>query len=65
MVWTVRYWKRCEEWEEKVNPSVVTDEGIEIRMPMFVDHPGRYDEEADKLAQLICDAVNEKQRREE
>jgi hypothetical protein len=57
--WSVKYWRRCTEWHPQCSPRIVDADGDQVvEMPQFVDHPGDYDERADKMAQEIVQAVN-------
>lgn len=57
--WAVKYHRRFPEWDKKASPYIVDATGKDIlRMPKHTDHPGKYDQLADELAQLIVASVN-------
>lgn len=57
--WSVTYYRRCPEWDERTNPYVVDADGNEVvQPPQHVGHPGEYDEQADFICTLICASVN-------
>lgn len=57
--WSVKYWQRCEEWDERSRPRIVDANGrLVCELPQHVDHPGKYDAAADAAAHAVCEAVN-------
>lgn len=57
--WQIKYWRRCEEWDEKSNPYIVDANGnTVVEMPQHVGHPGEYDQQADDDAHRIINSVN-------
>jgi len=60
--WEVKFWRRCEEWDERSSPYLVNDKGENVAgfMRQRVNHPGQEDKEAIAEAYLIRDAVNAK-----
>lgn len=57
--WSVRYFKRCEEWHDKSCPHVVDGCGKTVlEVARTVGHPGEYDFIADRTCNEIVSAVN-------
>lgn len=55
----VEYFQRCPEWHPRSLPRIVDANGKEICvMAQRPDHPGRYDQELDELAQQFVQAAN-------
>lgn len=57
--WRVEYDQKFDTWADHVRPRVVDANGETVVLPpQNVSHPGMYDELADNVCKLICDAVN-------
>lgn len=55
----VVYDKRFDHWHEKSQPSIVDANGCVVcHMQQNVNHPGKYDEQADKFAELFVESAN-------
>jgi len=64
--WRVQYWQPYPDWNEKSRPKIVDAAGkVILHMPQNVEHPGIYDELADKTAHQIVAAVNREASREQ
>lgn len=57
--WSVHYWQRFPEWNEKSRPWIADANGNRVLDTIqTVGHPGEYDLIADLLAREIVEAVN-------
>lgn len=55
----VVYDRQFSHWHEKAQPSIVDANGhVVCYMQQNVNHPGEYDEQADKFACLFVEAAN-------
>lgn len=64
--WRVEYNRSYHDWNVKSRPRIVDALGNNVlHMPQNVNHPGVYDELADKTAHQIVAAVNHRAQQQE
>jgi hypothetical protein len=59
MAYQIKFRRCCKEWHPQSSPYIVDDNDLTVvQFHQFVDHPGEYDAEALRLAQITVKALN-------